>query len=143
MTTPVFIPKKQPGNIRAANQWPGRPGDLFQVHDARLDPRFRENPLVTGDPNVCFVKADKHSIDGFQKDEERLFRLHHFDLSAPSVLYLFSDGFQGQFGGPAGGKFTGKRLRDLLHTIHDQPLQQQQLLAGIPLRLDGQPAPVG
>ncbi|MBD0258749.1 MAG: GAF domain-containing protein, partial [Cytophagales bacterium] len=28
--------------------------ELLQVPDARLDPRFRENPLVTGDPNIRF-----------------------------------------------------------------------------------------
>ena len=31
-----------------------KPEDLFVVPDATLDPRFRANPLVTGDPNVRF-----------------------------------------------------------------------------------------
>jgi serine phosphatase RsbU (regulator of sigma subunit) len=87
--------------------------------------------VMVQDGQLREVKADKHSIGGLQKEEERLFRLHHFDLSVPSVLYLFSDGYQDQFGGPGGGKFMSKRLRDLLHSIHDQPLQrQQQILAG-------------
>jgi serine phosphatase RsbU (regulator of sigma subunit) len=87
--------------------------------------------LMVQDGELREIKADKHSIGGLQKEEERLFRLHPFDLSKPTVLYLFSDGFQDQFGGPAGGKFMGKRLRELLHAIHDQPLQrQQQILEG-------------
>ncbi len=28
--------------------------DVFVVHDAKADPRFAENPLVTGDPNIRF-----------------------------------------------------------------------------------------
>jgi signal transduction histidine kinase/CheY-like chemotaxis protein len=28
--------------------------DLFEVEDSRCDPRFRDNPLVTGDPHVIF-----------------------------------------------------------------------------------------
>lgn len=30
------------------------PGELMQVHDASLDPRFADNPLVTGDPKIRF-----------------------------------------------------------------------------------------
>lgn len=30
------------------------PEQIFQVSDARLDPRFADNALVTGEPNVCF-----------------------------------------------------------------------------------------
>lgn len=30
------------------------PGELMQVPDASLDPRFANNPLVTGDPNIRF-----------------------------------------------------------------------------------------
>lgn len=30
------------------------PGEFMQVHDTALDPRFADNPLVTGDPKVRF-----------------------------------------------------------------------------------------
>ena len=30
------------------------PNDIFIVPDARLDSRFKDNPLVTGDPNIVF-----------------------------------------------------------------------------------------
>ena len=30
------------------------PGQLMEVRDARLDPRFEHNPLVTGDPDIRF-----------------------------------------------------------------------------------------
>ena len=31
-----------------------RAGDELEVHDARLDPRFADNPLVTGEPHIVF-----------------------------------------------------------------------------------------
>ena len=41
-----------------------RPGELFIVEDLRQDPRFRENPLVAGTPNLCFYAGspliDRH-----------------------------------------------------------------------------------
>ncbi len=30
------------------------PGEIFEVRDAKADPRFFDNPLITGYPNICF-----------------------------------------------------------------------------------------
>ncbi len=140
ITSPDLILYELHGKVRhILNQSDGTNHDGMEISLCVID--RKENRLefagagtslvMVQDGQLREVKADKHSIGGLQKEEERLFRLHQFDLSAPSVLYLFSDGFQDQFGGPAGGKFMGKRLRDLLQTIHDQPLEQQQhVLAG-------------
>lgn len=38
--------------------------DLFEVADARLDPRFADNPLVTGEPNVIFYAGVPLSVEG-------------------------------------------------------------------------------
>ncbi|PKO69492.1 MAG: hybrid sensor histidine kinase/response regulator [Betaproteobacteria bacterium HGW-Betaproteobacteria-16] len=38
--------------------------DLFEVVDARLDPRFADNPLVTGEPNVIFYAGVPLSVEG-------------------------------------------------------------------------------
>ncbi len=38
--------------------------DLFEVPDARLDARFADNPLVTGDPRVVFYAGVPLSVEG-------------------------------------------------------------------------------
>jgi len=43
-----------PRNISFCARAIGQPGELLVVEDARLDPRFVENPLVTGEPHVRF-----------------------------------------------------------------------------------------
>ena len=47
------------------------------------------------------------------------------DLEADDVLYMFSDGYADQFGGPEGKKFKYRRFRHLLMSIHKLPMEDQ------------------
>jgi hypothetical protein len=40
------------------------PSKLFEVHDAAEDPRFRENPLVTGAPHIRFYAGQPLQVQG-------------------------------------------------------------------------------
>ena len=42
------------------------------------------------------------------------------------TFYVFSDGFQDQFGGPRGRRFAKKKLRKLLYEIHEKPMSEQK-----------------
>jgi len=72
------------------------------------------------------VKGDKMSIGGTVREVERSFTTHEIDISKPTSFYLFSDGYQDQFGGEKGKKFMGKQLRNLLFEIHEKPMQEQR-----------------
>ena len=67
-------------------------------------------------------------IGGFQKDKERIFTKHTISYEQPITFYVFSDGFQDQFGGPKGRRFAKKKLRKLLYEIHEQPMTEQKKL---------------
>ncbi len=41
-------------------------------------------------------------------------------------IYLFSDGFPDQFGGPQGKKFKYRPFKDLLLEMHDRPMEEQE-----------------
>jgi ligand-binding sensor domain-containing protein/serine phosphatase RsbU (regulator of sigma subunit) len=47
-------------------------------------------------------------------------------LKPGDCVYLFSDGFQDQIGGPDGRKFMRKNLRELLLSIHTKPFSEQK-----------------
>jgi serine phosphatase RsbU (regulator of sigma subunit) len=57
------------------------------------------------------------------------FKTYTFDLQENDSIYLYSDGFADQFGGPkhlqGGKKFTKKKLRELLLSIQDMPMEEQ------------------
>ncbi|TAH20247.1 MAG: hypothetical protein EAZ08_06355 [Cytophagales bacterium] len=76
------------------------------------------------------VKADKMTIGGKQEENERIFTKQTIAITSETILYLFSDGFQDQFGGVEGRKFMTNRFKELLFENYQKSLQaQQQVLA--------------
>ena len=75
-------------------------------------------------------KGDKHPI-GFSFDNtDKQFTQTLIPLEKEDMLYMFTDGYPDQFGGPQGKKFKYKPLEQLLMQIHklDLHAQQQQLI---------------
>ncbi len=85
-----------------------------------------KNPLVyIQDNQIHQIKGDRAPIGGEQKEAERRFTRHHIHINRPTHLFLFSDGFSDQFGGPENKKFMIKNLRQLFLDIHQKPLAEQ------------------
>ncbi len=73
-----------------------------------------------------FVKGDPTPIGGMQPEPKREFTNHKIDLSSPITVYLFTDGYADQFGGPKGYKFSTRKLRDLLIKNADKTICKQK-----------------
>jgi len=87
------------------------------------------NPLImVKNGKVIRVKGDKLSIGG-ESHEGKRFKNHEFDIEKSTSFFMYSDGFQDQFGGPKGRKFMVKRFRELLARIAslDSSAQHQAL----------------
>jgi serine phosphatase RsbU (regulator of sigma subunit) len=41
------------------------------------------------------------------------------------IIYLFTDGYKDQFGGKEGKKLLSKQFKEILLSVHDQPLISQ------------------
>lgn len=50
----------------------------------------------------------------------------NYQLKKGDCIYLFSDGYQDQMGGPTNRKFMRKNLRELLESIHSKPFCEQK-----------------
>ncbi len=74
------------------------------------------------------IQSSKLPIGGFQKDRPRIFTRYEFDISIPTSFYIFSDGFQDQFGGPRGRKFAKSRLFKSLYANYQRPMAEQKEL---------------
>ncbi|MEO9533599.1 MAG: SpoIIE family protein phosphatase [Crocinitomicaceae bacterium] len=69
------------------------------------------------------IKANKQPIGSFEFAKN--FTNHEIQLSEGDTIYLFSDGYVDQFGGPKGKKFKYKTLKNLLFHSKDQTLDEQ------------------
>lgn len=89
-----------------------------------------KNPIIyIQNEGLCEIKGDKLPIGG-AVTEPRNYTLHTIDISVPTMVYMFSDGLQDQFGGPEGKKFMMRNLRNKLVAIYDKPAdEQQQIIA--------------
>ena len=88
-----------------------------------------KNPLIyIQDGELHLIKGDKYPIGGEQREGVRTFTSHTIKTNPakPTVFYLFSDGFQDQFGGAEGKKFMVSQFRDLLLSIHHLPMVLQK-----------------
>lgn len=85
------------------------------------------NPLLLlRERHMVEVKADKFPIGSFVEGEVQRFTNHRIDIEKNDIIYLFSDGYADQFGGPTGKKFKYKNLKELLVSISKYRMDEQQ-----------------
>ena len=75
------------------------------------------------DGKLIELKGDRCSIGG---SGEKNFSQQQFNFNEDDSIYLFSDGYVDQFGGPNDKKFSTARLFDLLSQIHQNSIPEQQ-----------------
>ncbi len=71
------------------------------------------------------INGDLMSIGGLQKERVRHFQKYVVDVSVPTYCYIFSDGYQDQFGGKYGRKFMAKPFRDILEDNYSKSFDEQ------------------
>jgi len=71
------------------------------------------------------VKGDKMPI-GSQGNNETSFNSWEAKIDEGDTLFMISDGYASQFGGPRGRKYQSKNLRKFLLSIQDEPMQEQK-----------------
>jgi serine phosphatase RsbU (regulator of sigma subunit) len=101
---------------------------------------------------LTLIKGDKEGIGGLENERDRDFTHHTITLRpklkaslptavashlspdsnqneeerySPTTFYIFSDGYQDQFGGEKGRKFMLRRMTDLFMQIYQKPMSEQ------------------
>ncbi len=82
--------------------------------------------LYIQEGEVHVIKGDRSAVGGADTDRNHRFTKHTVPLDKETWVYMFSDGYQDQFGGKHGRKFMSKKLRELLLEIHQLPFAEQK-----------------
>ncbi len=86
------------------------------------------NPLyIVRDKQFIEIKADKQAIGADGDDGVvKKFTNHVIPVQKGDSIYLFTDGYADQFGGPFGKKFKYKKFQELLVEIQDNTMEEQR-----------------
>lgn len=72
------------------------------------------------------IKADKHTLGMFYDQENNKFTNHSFTVEKGDLIYLFSDGFADQKGGPQNKKYYYQPFQELFIRVQGMPMEEQR-----------------
>ncbi len=85
------------------------------------------NPLyIVRDGELMHIKGDNMAVGTYFQDPGREYTNHELDLKEGDCLYIFTDGYADQFGGPNYRKFMNRRLKEALIEISPETMSMQE-----------------
>jgi len=99
-----------------------------KTNELKFAGAFNSLYLYTNDSFVE-IRGDKFPVGAFIEESMKKFTTHTLQASPSDQLYIFTDGFADQFGGPKGKKYKYNKLKDFLTANkHKKPIEQKQAL---------------
>jgi len=89
------------------------------------NPAYLVRATSNNQPELIQIDADKMPI-GIHYRKDKLFSVKEVDISKGDALYMLSDGYVDQFGGPDGKKFMSKGFKNLLLSIQNETMREQK-----------------
>lgn len=100
---------------------------VFNKDKSKLSWAGANNPLWIirdGKKEVEVIKADKQPIGKYGLSKP--FTTHNILINKSDQIYLFSDGYVDQFGGPKGKKLKSSKFKELLVSMSDEKMEYQK-----------------
>lgn len=72
------------------------------------------------------IKPNKFPIGGMELDQTRIYESHSIEVKPGDCIYMFSDGYADQFGGPKGKKFMVSNMQKVISAMVHLPVNQQK-----------------
>lgn len=77
------------------------------------------------DNSIHILEGSSYPIGGWQVEQDRKFESRSFTFQKGDAIYIGSDGFQDQIGGPKNKKYSSKRLHLFLREISEMDMNKQ------------------
>ncbi len=83
-------------------------------------------PILISNNEIIVQNVDKMPVGKGERTES--FELYHLNAKQGDILFLYTDGYADQFGGPKGKKFKYKQLNELLLNMNHTPFASQKAM---------------
>ncbi len=99
----------------------------FDFKNMNMHLACANNPvwIITKAGEFTEINPDKMPV-GIQYGDQKPFTLHSIKLNEGDIVYMFTDGYADQFGGPKGKKFKYKQLQDIVMANAQKPMREQK-----------------
>ncbi|MBK6520981.1 MAG: GAF domain-containing protein [Sphingobacteriaceae bacterium] len=128
-----FVRKKLITNISKEGQKDGFDGTLLCVNKTTGEVNYSaalNSPILVSEKTMTELKCDRMPVGYGEKQDK--FSLNTVNVKKGDRLYIYTDGYADQFGGPRGKKFMSKKLNEFIHSISGLSLgKQSELLVRI------------
>jgi serine phosphatase RsbU (regulator of sigma subunit)/Tfp pilus assembly protein PilF len=122
-----YVRSKLIDSISKEGQQDGFDGILLCIDTVTKEITYsaaNNKPLLVSDKEMKQLETDKMPVG--KSIKEGLFRSFSLKLGSDQTLYLFTDGYADQFGGPKGKKFKLNELNKLLCSISHLSMKDQE-----------------
>ena len=124
-----YVRQKLINSVSKDGQKDGFDGILICVNQKTTGTNYaaaNNKPIIVSKGLQIELPSDRMPVGAGERKEP--FNLYTIEKSDDTVLYLYTDGYADQFGGPKGKKFKYKQLNDILLANHKKPLNDQKLI---------------
>jgi len=99
----------------------------FDINQGKVHFAGANNPIyIVSDNQLTILGGDKQPISSSEIELKKDFNNKTFDVKSGDCVYMFSDGYADQFGGPLGKKFKYKQFQELLKTNSTKNMSVQK-----------------
>jgi len=99
----------------------------WDIKEMTLEFAGAYNPLwILRNNEIIIFEGDKFPVWSFVDNRPQNFKNNEIPLQKGDIIYIFTDGYADQFGGPNGKKFKQKQVKKLLLEIQHLPLLLQR-----------------
>jgi serine phosphatase RsbU (regulator of sigma subunit) len=121
-----FVRKKLTENLGKGEQKDGFDGTLLCVNKTTNEVTYAaalNSPILISDKTMTELKCDRMPVGSSEKKDK--FSLNTVNVKKGDRLYIYTDGYADQFGGPRGKKFMSKKLNEFIQSISGLSLSKQ------------------
>jgi serine phosphatase RsbU (regulator of sigma subunit) len=84
--------------------------------------------IIYNNGKISTIEGDYFSVGGNVGVDEVHFENYNIDLTTDTVIYMFSDGYQDQFGGDNNKKYMLTKFINFIESIQDKTMKEQKVL---------------